>query len=66
MKLHRILGLVGALLLAVAQPMPAWADTDPEAAVVEELVVSGPGGGPAWWRVTKGGHVASACGAPMP
>ncbi len=64
MKLHRFLGLVGALLLALTPPMPAWADTDPEAAVVEELVVSGPGGGPAWWRVTKGDHVVWVMGVP--
>jgi hypothetical protein len=41
------------------RPTPA---ADPEAAVVDELVVTAHGGGPAWWRVSKGGSVVYVLG----
>ncbi|MFO1013317.1 MAG: TraB/GumN family protein [Caulobacteraceae bacterium] len=54
MKLHRILGLFGAIWLVLAAP--ARAD-DPQAAVVDELVVQASSAGPAWWRVSDGDSV---------
>ncbi len=37
---------------------------DPEAAVVQELIVTAPSGGPAWWSVTKGGSTVWILGTP--
>ncbi len=37
---------------------------DPEAAVVQELIVTAPTGGPAWWSVTKGGSTVWILGTP--
>jgi hypothetical protein len=37
---------------------------DPEAAVVQELIVTAPTGGPAWWSVTKGGSTVWILGMP--
>lgn len=56
MKLEprRLAGLAAALLVAggaaAATPRPA---ADPEATMVDELVVTSHAGGPAWWRVSS-------------
>ncbi|HEY3697207.1 TraB/GumN family protein [Phenylobacterium sp.] len=46
--------------LVPAQPDPA----DPDATLVEELVVTARLPGPAWWRVSKGDSVVYVLGAP--
>ena len=53
--------IVAALALTLAAPFGAVAQSapveDPEATLVSELIVVAPGGGPAWWRVSKGESV---------
>ena len=59
-------GLTAALVIVIA-PMslaPARAAVDPEAAVVDELVVTARIPGPAWWRVAKGDSVVWVLGLP--
>jgi hypothetical protein len=53
-----------ALLIFTPALANAQARGDPEAAVVQELIVTAPGGGPAWWRVTKGDSTVWILGAP--
>ncbi|HWF00775.1 MAG TPA: TraB/GumN family protein [Caulobacteraceae bacterium] len=63
---RRLAGLAALLLAtgAVGQPRPALA-RDPEAVIVQELVVTARRGGPAWWRVTApNGAVAWVMGIP--
>ena len=50
-------------LIAVA-PTPAQAAADPDATLVEELVVTARLPGPAWWRVSKGDNVVYVLGSP--
>ena len=71
MKLGKAVALVAALLLisqpATAQAPPARPDpNDPDAVLVEELVVMGRLPGPAWWRVTTadGASTVYVLGAP--
>jgi hypothetical protein len=45
--------------LAAAQSL-----RDPEASVVQELIVTAPTGGPAWWSVTKGASTVWILGTP--
>jgi len=47
-----------------ASAPPANATVDPDATLVEELVVTGRLPGPAWWRVTKGDSVVYVLGSP--
>ena len=71
MNFGKVLAPVAALLL-IAQPVaaqtpPARPDpNDPDATLVEELVVMGRLPGPAWWRVTTqdGGSTVYVLGAP--
>lgn len=53
--------IVAALVLTLVAPFDALAQgapvDDPEATLVSELIVVAPGGGPAWWRVSKGESV---------
>jgi hypothetical protein len=68
MKRHRVLIAVG-LALATSAPAatsaPGAARTpDPEATVVQELVVTSHAGGPAWWRVSSGGSTVYVLGVP--
>ena len=54
-----------ALSLVLAGPAAGAAPTaDPEATVVQELVVTGRAGGPAWWRVSKGASTVYVLGVP--
>jgi uncharacterized protein YbaP (TraB family) len=61
---HRFL----TALLALAISAPAWAQTpapyDPDAVVVEELVVMGRLPGPAWWTVSNGTSTVYVLGSP--
>jgi hypothetical protein len=54
--------LVAAIL---AGPTRAAPPADPEAAVVEELVVVSHAGGPAWWRVSSPTSVVYVLGTPQ-
>lgn len=63
-----------ALVMAVALATPAWAQVpitaarpdpnDPDAMLVEELVVTGRLPGPAWWTVSNGATTVYVLGAP--
>ena len=65
---------LGALTLALALAAPAWAQVpitparpdpnDPDAMLVEELVVMGRLPGPAWWTVSNGATTVYVLGAP--
>ena len=60
--------VVAASLIAApthAQRPSAAAPRDPEATVVDDLVVTAKFGGPAWWRVSKGNSVAWVLGVPI-
>lgn len=58
-------GAIAALCLtAPARAAPPAALEDPEARVVQELVVRGALPGPAWWRVERGGSVVYVLGLP--
>jgi hypothetical protein len=63
-------GLVAAGAAAAPAPPPAPTIADPEAAIVEELVVVSRHPEPAWWRVEGPGggvvHVLGAPDAPLP
>jgi uncharacterized protein YbaP (TraB family) len=50
-------------LIPVA-PTPAQAAADPDATLVEELVVTARLPGPAWWRVSRGENVVYVLGSP--
>jgi hypothetical protein len=53
------------ILLVLAPGLAAGQQArDPEAAVVQELIVTAPSAGPAWWSVTKGGSTVWILGAP--
>lgn len=54
MRLFRSLAAAAALVLAAAPPSQAQVVADPEAVLVEELVVRAAEPGPAWWRVRDG------------
>ena len=68
MKLPKHLcGLAAAFLLtlpAVAQAPPAPDANDPDAVLVEELVVTARDRGPAWWRVSNGVSTVYVLGVP--
>ncbi|HLZ83662.1 MAG TPA: TraB/GumN family protein [Caulobacteraceae bacterium] len=54
-----------AVFLALAGGAAAVAPTaDPEATVVQELVVTAKAGGPAWWRVSSGAATVYVLGVP--
>jgi uncharacterized protein YbaP (TraB family) len=65
---------LGALALALVLAAPAWAQVpitpagpdpnDPDAVLVEELVVMGRLPGPAWWTVSNGATTIYVLGAP--
>jgi uncharacterized protein YbaP (TraB family) len=65
---------LGAVALAVALAAPAWAQvpitparpdpTDPNAVLVEELVVTARDLGPAWWKVSDADTTVYVLGAP--
>lgn len=55
------LAIVSSVLLGAAAPAPM---DDPEATVVEELVVQAAEKGPAWWRVSDGDTVVYILGLP--
>ena len=67
--LRRLL-FVAALACASGAPalaqtlVPAAVQTDPNATLVEELVVNARAPGPAWWRVSKGDAVVFVLGIP--
>lgn len=56
-----VLGVMLCISLGAAAPAPA---EDPEATVVEELVVQALERGPAWWRVSDGDTVVYIFGMP--
>ena len=57
--------LLAAVSLALASDASAAPPTaDPEAAVVQELVVVAKAGGPAWWRVSSGASTVYVLGVP--
>jgi uncharacterized protein YbaP (TraB family) len=68
------LGLGGVLAALVLAAAPAWAQapqtpsrpdpTDPDAVLVEELVVTARLPGPAWWTVSNGATTVYVLGAP--
>ncbi len=58
---RRIIALWVALGGGPALAAPA---ADPEATVVQELVVTAHAGGPAWWRVTNGASTVYVLGVP--
>lgn len=71
MNFGKVLALGGALVLlgqaAIAQVSPARPDpNDPDAVLVEELVVMGRLPGPGWWRVTTqdGASIVYVLGSP--
>ena len=55
--------LVAASLIAA--PAQAAPSRDPEATVVDDLIVTAREAGPAWWRVSKGSSVAWVLGVPV-
>jgi hypothetical protein len=71
MSVRRRLGVL-ALILALASPAAAQvpiaparpAADDPDAVIVEELVVVARDKGPAWWRVTNGTSTVYGLGVP--
>lgn len=55
------------LAMGLARPggaSAAAAATDPEATVVQEMVVTARAGGPAWWRVSRGASTVYVLGVP--
>src|SRR5580658_363434 len=62
MKLQRLLVAIG-LTLAISAPIAAQTP-DPEATIVQELVVTARAGGPAWWRVSSGPSTVYVLGVP--
>ena len=50
---------------ASASPASTAAPRDPEATVVDDLVVTAREAGPAWWRVSKGASVVWVLGVPF-
>lgn len=56
--------LVLSLIALVEGPSRAQAVADPEAHMVQELVVTAPSGGPAWWRVSRGDSTVWILGTP--
>ncbi|WP_304171772.1 TraB/GumN family protein [Phenylobacterium aquaticum] len=66
-RTRHLLGLAAACLLAlpaVAQAPPAPDPNDPDAVLVEELVVTARDRGPAWWRVSDGDSTVYVLGVP--
>lgn len=63
MRPIRTLALAVAALIACGAAAPGPAD-DPEATIVEELVVQAVAPGPAWWRVKDGDSIVYILGAP--
>jgi hypothetical protein len=62
---HSLVATGLAILVAVASGASAAAPTaDPEATVVQELVVTAHSGGPAWWRVSSGTSIVYVLGVP--
>ena len=55
------------LIVAPTWTAPAWAapSRDPEATIVDDLVVTAREAGPAWWRVSKGASVVWVLGVPV-
>ena len=66
MQRHRAVFTIGLALASatVAVAQKAGAPTDPEATVVQELVVTAGAGGPAWWRVSNGTSTVYVLGVP--
>jgi len=56
------LGMIASVFLCAGAPAPP--SDDPEATVVSELVVPAKFGGPAWWRISKGGSTVWVLGLP--
>jgi hypothetical protein len=56
--------LVAMSLLLAAGARAAVPSPDPEATVVQELVVTARAGGPAWWRVSNGASTVWVLGVP--
>lgn len=63
MRVLRTLALTVAALIACGGAASGPAD-DPEATIVEELVVQAAAPGPAWWRVKDGDSIVYILGAP--
>lgn len=64
---HWLAAIIAAFLLAVpaaAQERPPPAPYDPDAVLVEELVVTARDGGPAWWTVSDADSTVYILGAP--
>ncbi|HEV2532225.1 TraB/GumN family protein [Phenylobacterium sp.] len=71
---RRLGGMVLALALAAPAVSPLWAQVpitparpdprDPDAVIVEELVVTARDKGPAWWTVTNGAATVYVLGVP--
>jgi uncharacterized protein YbaP (TraB family) len=68
--MRRLATTLLALLCLAAAPVVSWAQApaakgdDPNAVLVEELVVNARQAGPAWWRVSKGDAVVFVLGVP--
>ncbi|HMO43708.1 MAG TPA: hypothetical protein PKB04_10400 [Phenylobacterium sp.] len=61
------MAVVGALAALALMPQTASAQglpPDPDAVLVEELVVTAREAGPAWWRVSRGESVVHVLGVP--
>ncbi len=56
--------MVCALGAAPVAQVSAAPTVDPEATVIQELIVSPHGGGPAWWRVSNGDSTVYILGVP--
>jgi hypothetical protein len=63
MKRHRLLLAMSLALVALGVPVAAQTP-DPEATIVQELVVTARAGGPAWWRVSSGSSTVYVLGVP--
>ena len=63
MRLLKIVGLLAAIALTCGTAAAAPIE-DPEATVVEALVVQAVEPGPAWWRVSDGDSIVYILGAP--
>ena len=64
LKSARALLAAAAAVLSLGAAAPAPAVDDPEAVVMDELVVPARTPGPAWWRVTRGGATVWIMGLP--
>jgi hypothetical protein len=65
--MRQTLAVLAALIFMASQSAraePVKASGDPEATVVDELVVTNRAAGPAWWRITRGQSVVWVLGAP--